>query len=197
MKYEIFELKCCDSIAPYNDYGTGTTEFGDCLPRSVKVSQVIDSNINFGMIYAIDPIKASVCFNSIGVWIPVYSYHAWTEKNNFLYESCRQWKNVMEEELDTDKKVMMFDISYIKKIQTTKDYKQFNAEIRKKLEFAKWKGFSLVYFCGNSFHITPTETGINVGQRTWDFLDKEIDDMESALHCYENNLPHKVRYRNS
>jgi hypothetical protein len=186
MTHEIFTLQCCDSIAPFNNYGQKNLSDGnDCMPRSVKVSQIINSDINFGMVYSFDPINASTYADSLGQWKSNYSLHAWNEKDGLLYESCRQWENQFSEELDTDQLVMMFDISHLQPlIKNIKGIKELYRSIEKRLKYAQSKGIKIVYFCGFAFRWNNDHTGIIFSD--WESANKEFDNVEKQMDNFEN-----------
>ena len=185
MKHEIFNLKCCDSFAPYNNYGEEIfTKIGDCLPRSVKVSQMIGSDINFGMVYFNNPIAAQRWKKPIGNWCAKYGWHLWTEKNGNLYESCRQW-NLLNPgyELNIDECVMMFDISHYKIPKSESQMKILWKDIKKKLEFASSKGINYVYFCG--LYISQLDKNGSFEWQDWDYTNGEIDLVDKRIEYFE------------
>lgn len=186
MKHEIFTIKCCDSIAPFSNYGDEKyTETNDCLPRSVKVSQMIDSEMNFGMVFYYDPTRSLGFSDSFGDWNFMYNFHLWNEKGNNLYESCRQWESLFKIQLRTDELVMMFDVSHFQKPKTKNDYKTHCKEIRKRLNFAQKKNFNYVYLCGTSLQMLDYP---KFRWYDWSRVDEEIDYAEKKVLNFENNL---------
>lgn len=182
MVHEIFNLKCCDGIAPFNNYGQNVGDKGDCMLRSTQVSNLTGNTMNFGMVYQFEHDAAQYT-SSIDGYVCNYAYHCWTESGNNLYESCRQWEKVFLQELDTDQLVMMFDLSYIKCPTTLAQCKILYKEIRKKINFAKSKGINIVYFSGISFKLDLKE-GTLERWKDWKWFNKEADYAEEAIEKY-------------
>lgn len=186
MIHQIFNLTCCDSIAPFSNYGAELyTERNDCLPRSVKVSQMIDSEMNFGMVYYYNPTRAEMFSDSMGGWNFMYGFHLWTEKNGYIYESCRQWETLFKTELETNNLVMMMDISHYKRPKTKTQHKLMLKDIRKKLDYALSKKINYVYLCGSGITFLDD---VRFRWYDWDFVNGEIDYAEERVSNFENNL---------
>jgi len=183
MIHEIFNLKCCDGIAPFNTYGQNVKEIGDCMLRSTQVSNLTGNTLNFGMVFQ-SKANANEYVDSIDGYLCMYGYHCWTEGGNNLYESCRQWEKVFEEELDTDQLVMVFDLSYLKCPNTLAQCKLLYKELQKKIRFAKSKGINIVYFSGLSLDVSVVKKGHIRLWRDWDWFNKEADGAEEAIEKY-------------
>lgn len=183
MKHEIYNLKCCDGIAPFNTYGQKLKPTSDCMLRSIQVSNLTGNDINFGMIF-----KQSPDWNNYGDALEgfkcMYGYHVWTENGDNLFESCRQWEVNFNEELDTDQLVMMFDLSHIQFPNTWASAKMIIKDMMKKLKYAKSKGIKYVYFCGLSFFFWEVKNGIVDGWKNWDWFNEEADNAEVAVEKY-------------
>lgn len=179
MKHEIFTIKCCDSIAPYRDWGKQYNDKNDCLPRSVTVSSIIESDINFGMVFYYNPLFANRFKDSISGWNFNYFYHLWTEKDGIIYDSCRQWKKNYQYELLTGELAMMFDISHFENPKTLAQFKMLNKQVKKRLNYAQSKGVKYVYLCGKGWDLQEGPW------YTWDWVNSEIDAIEERF-CKSN-----------
>lgn len=181
MTHEILTLQCCDSIAPFNTYGQQLSDKTDCFLRSIRVQQLTNNDLNWGMVFCSDHNRNA---DFPGGFNRFYSSHAWTEKDGVLYESCRQWENCFNKELDLNQYVMMFDISHFVSPKSKKELKELIKNIQKRLIFAHSKGIKYVYMCGFQIdNITDPNYGL-VESANWNWANREFDTAELVVNKF-------------
>lgn len=184
-------IKSSDLYAKYSNYGdVKTNETNDCEFRAIKVNQVTNLEIDFGMVFMNVGHSEfdTEDFYAYHDFVCLYSYHCWNYNDNTIFDSQRQVDRLCQRDQEnhiilSDKKCWIVDIEYLKPLldkNTEKSQKQYFKEIKKILYRAKGLNVDFVYMSGLAWSY---KTGLYMTNKDWNI---SLDNCEKIMSDYQN-----------
>lgn len=166
MKPQVKTIKSNDFISyfPFSfKNGQTVSDTNNCIPRSVKATQIANLDLDFGMLFIQDGGEYDSSFCNHGFYC-IYSLHTWnTDNDGNIYDSNIQLNNLgcpLNEQFIYGSDVLVVDMEHLQKLvekkgsieQKIRNQLKAIKEIKKVQYQAKFIGIKHLYISGFSWN---------------------------------------------